>query len=64
VSFSARKAAQMLAWLDETTGLPVRRSSSATASTERHAVHEQSSASASGRQTREAKATTSPGRGR
>src|SRR5215813_12720665 len=32
LSFSARKVAQMLAWLDDTTGLPVRRSSSPTAS--------------------------------
>src|SRR5262245_54614503 len=51
----------MLAWFEVTTSLPVRRSSSATASTERHAVHEQSRASASGRHTREAKATTSSG---
>ena len=41
----------MLAWLELTTGLPVRRSSSATASSDRQAVHEHSSASASGRQT-------------
>ena len=46
----------MLAWLELTTGLPVRRSSSATASSERQAVHEHSSASASGRQTLEANA--------
>src|SRR5947207_1729682 len=51
----------MLAWLELTTGLPVSRSNSATASSERQAVHEHSSESASGRHAFDANATTSSG---
>ena len=61
VTPSARRDAQIVDWLDVTTGFPVRASMAATASTERHAVHEQSSASASGRHAREAKSTTDSG---
>src|SRR2546427_6791530 len=44
-----------------TTGLPIRRSISSTASTDRHAVQEHSSASASGRHARDANSTTTDG---
>src|SRR5439155_1406627 len=37
----APSAVQIVAWLDVTTGLPVRRSSASTASTDRHAVQQQ-----------------------
>jgi hypothetical protein len=56
-----RKAAQMDAWFDVTTGFPTRRSSSPTTSSDRHAVQEQSRASASGRQTPGANPRTSSG---
>ena len=55
------QVAQMLAWLEDTTGLPVSFSSSSTASSERQAVQEQSKASASSRQILEANSTTLSG---
>ena len=61
VTPSTRSEAQIVDWLDVTTGLPVRPSIAATASTDRHAVHEQRSASASGRHAREANSTTDSG---
>ena len=57
----ARSAVQIVDWLELTAGLPVRASMAAMASTERHAVQEQSRASASGRQTRDANSTTASG---
>ena len=51
----------MVDWFELTTGRPVRASMALAASTERHAVQEQSSASASGRHAREANSTTDSG---